>query len=88
MALLDDTVGMAQIFEGAGLDNFEHQLLWPHLGMRRQNALQAINEIRLLQLMGADIDADRQLKSRVLPCLQLAQRFMKNPFAEGCGKWA
>ena len=51
-----------QIVQRAGLQNFQFQQGLRLRRLRGQQRLQAAGEIALLQLAGANIDADRQLQ--------------------------
>ena len=50
--------------------------------VRREQGTQASDEVGLLQLAGADIDADRDVEPDGLPGFELPQRAFNHPFAD------
>ena len=54
--------------------------------MRRQQGAQTFDKVRLLQLAGADIDADRDFQSGGMPDLHLGQGGVDHPLAEFDGQ--
>ncbi len=54
--------------------------------MCRQQGTQAFNEVRLLQLAGADVDAHRDIQPGSLPAFHLGQGGINDPLADVNGQ--
>ena len=78
----DDLRNTRQVFEGAGFQHFHFQIARTERRVRGDQRVQALDEIRLLQLARADIDADRGLQSGVAPGFELCQGGIDDPFAD------
>jgi hypothetical protein len=74
------------VLEGARFEDF--QLQAPGLGvrMRREDGAQPVDEIGLLHLPGADVDADRRVESGGAPSGALPQGGADDPLADFDGQ--
>ena len=79
---VDDARDAFQILQRAGLEHLHFQVAGFERRVLRERRLQALDKVGVLQLAGADIDADRQLQPALQPRLPVFQRGVDDPFAE------
>ena len=71
LAGLNHAGHLCHVLQRAGLQYFQLQAGRQDPWVRRQNALQALHKIALLQLACANVDADRQVQPSAAPLLDL-----------------
>ena len=84
----DDAADVLDILEGGGFDDFEFEVAGRDVGVGGEQGLQAVGEIRRLELAGSDIDAHRQVDAQPAPAAHLGQGRGGHPFADFDGEIA
>ena len=81
-AFVDDARNAGQILQRAGFQDLQLQVAAPDRAVAREQIAQAVDEVRLLQLSRADIDADRNVQSALAPAFLGRERRVDDPFAD------
>jgi hypothetical protein len=81
-ALAHDPRHVFEVGEGARLQDFDVEPLGRDRRMGLQARCQALHEVGLLQVIGADVHADRQPHAESAPVLHLAERGVDHPIAK------